>query len=174
MIPADFAGAIPRICRRARTCRGVISSRCSCERGIFTSAFPCSAPRISHRKFAGYLSKNPVNLSDFIEIYGNSLDSGRADRLRHHTEIPSWASPANTGKCVRNPRSRVVEKAGCGGSAEALAPSYRAGATAPYRRFDPTEEGWLKGATYPAGANFTLRYAALRQAQDRLFGGYSG
>ena len=36
----------------------------------------------------GNLSKNPVNLSIFIEFFRNSFFSERSDRLRHHIGIP--------------------------------------------------------------------------------------
>ena len=39
-------------------------------------------------KIYGNLSKNPVNLPEFIEFYRNSVFSNGANRLHHHTGIP--------------------------------------------------------------------------------------
>ena len=51
-------------------------------------------------KTSFYFSKNPVNLSNFIDIFINSLGPERAESLRHHTR----SRPASTHrKCGVNP-----------------------------------------------------------------------
>ena len=51
----------------------------------------------------GNFQKNPVNLPEFIDIYGNSLIPERAGPLRHHTRNLPQPLTANTGNCGSNP-----------------------------------------------------------------------
>ena len=64
---------------------------------------PDSAASYPVKKFVGNLSKNPVNLSIFIEFFGNSLSSSEATGSAIIPESPESARAGNAGKCGTNP-----------------------------------------------------------------------
>ena len=62
-----------------------------------------------------YLSKNPVNLRKFIEIYGNSISASEALGGANHTEIPRIRADGICGEMRDRPRPMREESAGRGG-----------------------------------------------------------
>ena len=52
------------------------------------------------RKYPVNLWKNPVNLSNFIEFFGNSVSEGEATGSAMIPESPESARTANAGKCA--------------------------------------------------------------------------
>ncbi len=65
---------------------------------------PDSAASFPEKKIVSYLSKNPVNLSVFIEFFGNSLSSSEATGFAMIPVFSSSPVPANAGKCGGRPR----------------------------------------------------------------------
>ena len=70
---------------------------------------PDSAASFPKQKIYRFLSKNPVNLSNFIEIYGNSIFSNETARLRHHTRLRPGQRDGNCGqmRVVSNGMRRI-------------------------------------------------------------------
>ena len=65
---------------------------------------PDSAASFPEKKIVSYLSKNPVNLSVFIEFFRNSLSSSEAIGSAMIPVFSSSPVPANAGKCGGRPR----------------------------------------------------------------------
>ena len=75
---------------------------------------PDSAASFPNNLIAGYLSINPVNLSNFIEFFGNSLSPDEASGSAIVHALPPVPAAADAGKCVRWPRgnrSRTTPRA---------------------------------------------------------------
>ena len=123
------ATRIPAICRCAHASGAVVSSQCPCGRWIFAPhlrAFAVIAGVADHgrillrcadaasypkKKFFIYLSKNPVNLSNFIEFFGNS-DSSRFNGSPGKT-LAHRSGFAPCRRCLSRPgRSIPAEEGG--------------------------------------------------------------
>ena len=113
--------ANPRLCRCAHASGAVVSSQCLFGRGISAPAFArifrhrrgrgpwqnSPAPGFrgvkpqenNSRKYPVNLPKNTVNLSKFIEFFGNSLSLSEAIGSAMIPAFSSSSVPANAGKC---------------------------------------------------------------------------
>ena len=67
-----------------------------------------SATSFPNEKIFGNLSKNPVNLSIFTEIFGNSISAGEATGAFIIPEPPEAARTATAGKCGEMPRWKTA------------------------------------------------------------------
>ena len=89
--------AFARICRHGRRSGPWQYSPAPGFRGVISQ-------ENNSRKYPVNLSKNPVNLSEFIEFYGNSLSPGEATGSAMIPAFSSSPVPANAGKCGGRPR----------------------------------------------------------------------
>ena len=69
-----------------------------------------SATSFPNEKIFGNLSKNPVNLSIFTEIYGNSISAGEATGAFMIPEPAEAARTATAGKCPGGKRRRTPRR----------------------------------------------------------------